>query len=833
MASPRTTCTASSAPRESRQPPSLSSERSVRGWRDNHAHTDGDQRLAVKEPPYPPPGMNAAPDGHQERRTLNMNRVTWRNLLCMNDSAPSHDEESVVNFPLDHNQMTNIISTIEGMMAQERLLFMCSLVRFVLEMMHQISIAMATDAQPPPHDDPPEDDDNVMMMQTNGLLLASARMKFNAVHHDLEKIAAHRRQRARALLHAIEQTWGPHLHQAISTDIQGLLAVLTVHAHESADDAGEPVTTNDDIWARRWLEDLRLVINDVLRLPAPAVNDSIVEVQESVTSGQSSCGVALTSNSQITLERERAAALQDEENATLQHAMSSGTKRVKRTQVDIVIQTGASTTRTRLHVPELTPNSSLQLQLGISTVLMDIPEDTDTSALMQTNIGAPCPLLRLLTPHARRRVLQRVLRDLRVLIGRKLRECITLLREQHEISQILGETPVTEDGTTTNDTAEHTFVADIADLHIQHLQALMEHCFNPPCEVDVDDILHQMMGLQGQVDRSTQRPHARHDELARQRCLGTETQTHKIANRILDDVQEYLYQYEGTDRADLLRDMVATLINEVQTTAAKQLTLLHLVGHYLPQPYAMSETSSTTRMQGRSYAREIIDTINQPFAVDAPLVLGNGPFGVSDILNLIPTLSCAATQSMIFLEDGQYDLEDITTPTDIPEGDTQTYEDPALINAPSGLCRRDDVAAMEEDAVRRAIQASRQIDRAHQDEDEHVGTTTMVGGATSSTSRLLNSTTTPTRTMTTPTRTTAPAPRTTSTPTAKRRSKPIGEGKHAPAPVRKEPIPEGDETGKTKGTKVKENKQPESKRQRRSGDMAKGSSSIRKYLGDT
>ena len=511
---------------------------------------------------------------------------------------------------------------------------------------------------------------------------------------------------------------------------------------------------------------------------------------------------------------------------------------MKRTQVDVMVRTGETTSRTSLHVPELTTNSSLQLQLSISTVTVDAIAEPDTSALMQTTITKQQPLLRLLTPEARRRVLYRVLRDLRALLGRKLRECITLLREQHDLSQLL-EAGTTE-GSTMSDNdemAEHTFIADIADLHIQHLQAHMDQCFDPPREVDVDDILQHMLRLQGSTDRSTQRLHAQQDRLARRRCLGTETQTLKLANQILDEVQEFLYQYEGTDRADLLRDLVTVLINEVQTTAAKLTTLLHLVGHYIPQPYAVSETTSMPRMQGRNYAKEIIDVITDSFEVDATQALGGGPFGISDILGLIPALSNAATHSMIFLEDGQYDLENVTTPTDLPGEDTQSYENPALVNAPPGLCHRQDIPTTEEDAMYRAIQASRRADLEHREEDEHEGTTTMVGGATSSTSRTSTILTTPamskTRRTTTKTSSTSPTGSKSSTSPTGRMSR---TEMREPRANRERDVPKP--TPK-KGEKQQEgdgSRPPESKKRRSGQDgraSARGTEGIRKYLGDT
>ena len=572
-----------------------------------------------------------------------MNRVTWRSLLCMNESTPDHDSENETPNPLNNTQMTNIISTLEGMMAQDRLLFMCSLVRFVLEMTQQISIAMATDQGPPVHDDPPGEDDNVMMMQTGLTLLNFARDKFNNIHHDLEKMGVHRCQRARALMQALESTWGPDIHQAVSADVQGLLAVLMVHGQERAADAEAPTTMEDQAWARTWLEEIRQTISDILRLPAQVADNTVVDVDTPV-----GVGFEMHARHEVEEERRRAMALQAEENATMRRAMSRPPTKSRRMQIDIVARSGDDTSRARLHLPPLSSTDCVQIQLGISTVESNLPTEHEGSTLMQTNMGTQRPLLKLLHPDARRRVLFRVLRDLRALLGQKLRECATMLREQHEIEQLLDGSAQAHREANDDDAAEDTFVADIADVHLQHLQAQMDGCLRPAQEVDVNNILRQMQQLQGHVDVVHDRVNTSQEAPARRTCLGTERQVLQLANRLLDEMQEHLYNYEGTDRADLLREMVVELVGGVQEKAATLLTLLHLVGHFLPQPFPISELTSHSRAMGRSYARDVISTIEAAFQVNASKELDGAAFGVSGILSIIPTLTHVATQSMVF-----------------------------------------------------------------------------------------------------------------------------------------------------------------------------------------
>ena len=214
-------------------------------------------------------------------------------------------------------------------------------------------------------------------------------------------------------------------------------------------------------------------------------------------------------------------------------------------------------------------------------------------------------------------------------------------------------------------------------------------------------------------------------ESRRRRCLrmpilATKRQALKVANELLDDTQQFMYIREGEERADMLREMVATLVEGLQTGASRMLVLLHVIGHYLPQPYACAPATSQARAMGRNYALDMLSSLEEMFESNAAMELGNEAFGVEGILQHISCLSPMATQVMIFLEDGYYDMEDLES-----EGQADEAHSPLL---PPWMMPDQSEAKATTEAVRQ----SRQCFLEEQD-DTPGGTTTEVGGATSST----------------------------------------------------------------------------------------------------
>ena len=97
----------------------------------------------------------------------------------MEDTGPCQELNASSPTPLDAAQMGNVLSTIEGMGTTERLMFMTSMIRFAMEMILQISVAMTTDS---PGEDIHLDEDNLMLMQTASILRDKARKTFFSLH---------------------------------------------------------------------------------------------------------------------------------------------------------------------------------------------------------------------------------------------------------------------------------------------------------------------------------------------------------------------------------------------------------------------------------------------------------------------------------------------------------------------------------------------------------------------------------------------------------------------------------------------------------------------------
>ena len=149
----------------------------------------------------------------------------------------------------------------------------------------------------------------------------------------------------------------------------------------------------------------------------------------------------------------------------------------------------------------------------------------------------------------------------------------------------------------------------------------------------------------------------RSETLPRHTTVGTEQDVLRLVNSLLDETQQLIFSREHHMRADMIRDYVAVLIGGIQSTSAKLMTLLLLMGHNLPQPYAQSTPESQARAMGRNYAEDVMRAINASFASAPVQELGTNAYGVSEAAQLMPTLSPAALQAMTFLEDADYVLE--------------------------------------------------------------------------------------------------------------------------------------------------------------------------------
>ena len=179
---------------------------------------------------------------------------------------------------------------------------------------------------------------------------------------------------------------------------------------------------------------------------------------------------------------------------------------------------------------------------------------------------------------------------------------------------------------------------------------------------------------------------------------------------LIDQTQAALIERDPDSRADMLRDLSSELTRGIQNQAARLMTTLYRVGHFLPQPYAIGSVTSQTRALGRNYARDVLALITESFDNDASANLGNGPFGIDEVAPLLPALSPSALMSMSFLENATALIDEIT-PSQEDEDDQRLDMLPP--HAPRRFRQRDDEQMAER--------------------PPRLGPATQMGGATSST----------------------------------------------------------------------------------------------------
>ena len=160
------------------------------------------------------------------------------------------------------------------------------------------------------------------------------------------------------------------------------------------------------------------------------------------------------------------------------------------------------------------------------------------------------------------------------------------------------------------------------------------------------------------------------------------------------------------------------------------MTTLYLVGHFLPQPYAVESVTSQARALGRNHARDVLAFIAESFDNDASASLGNTPFGIDEVAPLLPALSPASLMAMSFLENATALFDEITPSYDGDADEAAQHMDMLPPHAPR----------------RHTTVAAPNIDTGSDKSRTRAGPTTQVGGATSSTAP---STTAPSRPSTT------------------------------------------------------------------------------------
>ena len=188
----------------------------------------------------------------------------------MQEEGPGTTESEYYDRPIDPLCCDNILATIENLSVQEKVAFLGSFVRFILELAQQLNELMITVQSAPSADD----GNTGMMLVQQGLQLHSKlRVTLGTVEHVLNKERIHRPQKPKLLLDHIKKHYpdkdGRVAHKP--DEVAEIEAVLLVHSEEGQQICEQAVMEEDKEWARGWWSQLRLALDDHVQRPHSAV----------------------------------------------------------------------------------------------------------------------------------------------------------------------------------------------------------------------------------------------------------------------------------------------------------------------------------------------------------------------------------------------------------------------------------------------------------------------------------------------------------------------------------------------------------------------------------
>ena len=675
----------------------------------SHPWRSRSPRPTRPEPSYPPPqadrAQQHAPVCTSSTRRLgvtsaaeeamSLNRHAWRSMLGISDEGPGTDLDRHLPLPLPRDVTENILETVHNMPVEHRVAFLAGLLRFLLEVAQQVSEILVTNkADADPNDFP--DQDNLMMVQLDATLITKARVQFQAVQHSLDSTPQRQMWRARQLRRLLQSHY-VGLQNDIHGEVLELDAMLLTYEAECGGEAVSNLNDEDRQWTDTWWRQLHKTLSAMdeaaglrtrpahpastsvdgrslgidLDTPPPLLDDrdardlQLQEQQECETEGL----IRLFDEYQA---EQAARQAQAEDNASLQSALNAPPLKCPRLQINVTVSTAgsSSSSTTRLHVPAPWDNEGVTVQLQMkviqSTIKQDPDEDGDGTTLMQTS-GSPRStttarltarlrsLLYAVHPGLRTQVIARV----RSLLQRRLRLHLSHARTLLDLilSGIMGDQATTPDNMTCPGSLD-----ELANFIVENLQAME----TSPTDSDLHerDLLANMTTALTNNDSHFVQPQrgtsSTRTTLPLVPMAGT-TPT-ALAADIRDRLMNELMEGVIEDREQILREIAKHTVSHLQTQAFRLQTLLALLSDLLPQPNSPSITSSQIN-GGTSKFAQIITTMDQYVAPVPENTFQYMPFGVAEVIQLLPALEGLTIDTMAFFENGGF-LDD-----DIPSSD--------------------------------------------------------------------------------------------------------------------------------------------------------------------
>ena len=629
-----------------------------------------------------------------------MNRHVWRGLLGLDD-GPCTDFNTFLQVPLPENATSNVLASVEGLDPQQKIAFLATFLRFVLEMAQQISEVLVTERADVVPDEELENDYN-MLMQMH-IAAKTARDVFKGVQAALDHSFLASEYVADVLLRRIRTRYLGMPADMIPSEIHEFMAMLVVYAGE------DNVTTNqlDDTTSKEWLTHWWSKILPVLRsldnraglstmdeahedvvqsteivdLDTQVANASDEEAGAQATADQEEEDEIMTEVQKFqdeiedadllaAVERfeqeERARELQRSEDECLRSAMARPARTTPRLQIDICVrgpgQSSSSTAQFHTAVPE--NSQPLEVSMTMKVVESKLPDTTEGdevgfmqkgNAYQKTHLDRNIRIIRrclgLFHPELR----STILRGLRALLQGRLH---IHLRQARSLLQLLDTDLFGDEGTTLLDETHNQLIAMIfSDLNLadadgtqeigdDHIEALINEIGEFATKEDEEDISPRRRSASSSWQHIAVR--------------GSTANSTSVAEDIQTSTNHFLDRLDIADREQARREMVKRLIEHMQCLSARTRSLLLLLSGFLPQPDEQGKAAHHVQL-GKEISDHIMTALQLAYHYEVNDSLSTAPFGVLEVTRLLPGLGNFAVEIMGFLENGEYDLDNLTS----------------------------------------------------------------------------------------------------------------------------------------------------------------------------
>ena len=607
---------------------------------------------------------------------LSLNRHTWRNILGM-CAGTGTDLTQILDRPLPEYCMENILATCSSMTSQERLSFLASFTRFILEAAQQVSevIVLGQRQDATGGDDDPSD--HLMLVQT-GAVLRAARAQFQDLQQALEKSGGACHHRAQLLRSQLRRRHCGMPESEIPPDVHALQAMLLVYIAEGPQTAEVP-TEEDISWANSWWDKLTPALMHLdtshgvtstclevepeeVDTPPTALTDTEEHDLTVLEDIQRQDDEALIEDFDRYHREQQAARAQAEDDECLARAMLRGTRPTKRLHINITVTSrGTSSTASMDAAMPLEEPISITFSMQpreISAPADDpneapAPADDPNGASDQINLmqrmGRPVSISsesllariqrHMATVHPQLRSI--ILAALRQRLAHRLRQ---LLHQALDIQMVLQQ-EILGDQPCQNITSPA--VSDLTEFVINQID---QNDHIPDAHLrELPDLLHAFQSLTATTSSTMD-----HDTAASSwegPPLGTNAEdVRRVATTLRAAIMSKFVLLEG-DREQSRREFVKSLIATMQLQGAKLHVLLLLLPDFLPQPNQV-ECAARHVQTGGDILRALMRDLDEAVTTECAQNFGQEPFGLCEAVFTLAPLSSLAVEVMTFLESG-------------------------------------------------------------------------------------------------------------------------------------------------------------------------------------